>query len=91
MPEERDYDDASDEEGMGMQRLRNFLASKCCFNCFAMVVAAASHTTPDASKILEFFPGLDALTEVDGHYIYARCSGTGSPAVVFRMGSTGTV
>ena len=94
MPQEKDSDAAAEEEGKCMQRLRNSTASKCCFNCcsvllFAMIVAAGSHTMLHASEILEFFPGLDALTEVDGHYIYARCSGTGSPPVVFFHGLNG--
>lgn len=66
----------------------------CCFTfcsvfLVAQIIAAASHTMIHASEIAEFYPGDEALTEVNGHLLFARCSGTGSPPVVFFHGLNG--
>ena len=88
-----DKGDSASVEGDGVciRVLRgcNICFSVCSVFIFAMVVAAACHTMLHASEIHEFFPGMDSLTEINGHLVYARCSGTGSPPVVFFHGLNG--
>ena len=58
--------------------------------------AATSSTAPSADTANSALPRIDlpveqgetveGLVDVDGHDIYARCSGTGSPTVVYFTG-----
>ncbi len=58
--------------------------------------AATSSTAPSANTANSALPRIDlpveqgetveGLVDVDGHDIYARCSGTGSPTVVYFTG-----
>jgi len=67
----------------------------CCKSCcvcflFVLVALASVHTLMLTREKLQFYPEDESsLYEIEGHTLFARCSGSGSPAIFFNHGLGG--